>query len=138
MSSKLIAKTLLRHEIDDAKWNSFIAASPQGVNYAMTWYLDVVWPNWQGIHVFYKDQLHAVMPLRVSKKYSIRYCFQPMFGQYGGIFFKKTNGKTERVLAMKKRLVTAIVESLPDNLKRFTVNFAPEFDYPPPLPLGGI
>lgn len=137
-SSNLTIKQLPRTDINDDDWNAFIAASPQGVNYAKTWYLDVVWPDWQGIYVFYKNNLQAVMPLKVSKKYGIHYSFQPMFAQYEGIFFKKMDGKTERVLAMKKRVVNAVVDAMPDNIKRFSVNFAPEFDYPLPFHWAGF
>ena len=55
MSTKLEVKTLDRSQINDDEWNQFIAASPQGANYAMTWYLDVIWPDWQGVQVFYKN-----------------------------------------------------------------------------------
>ena len=133
MSTHLEVMTLNRSSIDGDDWNTFIATSPQGANYGLSWYLDVVWPDWQGIHVFYKNELHAVMPMRVSKKYGIHYCFQPALSQYGGIFFRKMEGKTEKVLALKKKLVTAIVEAIPKNLKRIVINFAPEYDYPLPF-----
>ena len=126
-----------RSGLDADRWDAFVAASPQGANYARSWYLDVVWPGWQGIHVFYKNELCAVMPLRVSQKYGIRYCYQPALSQYGGIFFKKMEGKTEAVLALKKRLVQAVVPSIPAGLRRFSVNFAPEFDYPLPFHWAG-
>jgi hypothetical protein len=138
MSANLDIKIAARSTINENDWNEFIASSPQSANYALAWYLDVVWPDWQGIHVFYKKQLHAVMPLRASKKYGIHYCFQPALSQYGGIFFREMDGKTEKVLALKKKLVTAVVEALPKNLKRFVVNFAPEFDYPLPFHWAGF
>ncbi len=137
MASGIEVKILSRSELDKKAWDSFIKASPQGANYTLTWYLDVVWPDWQGILVFYKNKLHAMMPIRVSKKYSVHYCFQPQLCQYGGIFFVKMEGKTERVLALKKRLVTALVEAIPKNLKQFVLNFAPEFDYPLPFHWAG-
>lgn len=137
MSSNLTIQITSRSDLDEAMWDRFISDSPQRANYALSWYLDVVWPGWQGIQVFYKNELHAVMPLRVSKKYGIHYCFQPPLSQYGGVFFKEMLGKTEKVLAMKKKLVTAIVEAIPKNVKRLVLNFAPEFDYPLPFHWAG-
>ena len=61
-----------------------------------------------------------------------------MFAQFEGILFKKIEGKTERVFAMKKRLVNAVVDAIPNTIKRFSVNFAPEFDYPLPFHWAGF
>ncbi len=137
MAAKLDVKILDRPAVNEEEWNRFIAASPQGANYALAWYLDVVWPGWQGIHIFYKGELHAVMPLRISEKYRIQYCFQPALSQFGGVFFRPMTGKTEKVLALKKKITTAVVEAIPTTLKRFVVNFAPEFDYPLPFHWAG-
>ncbi|MCB0517717.1 MAG: GNAT family N-acetyltransferase [Lewinellaceae bacterium] len=126
-----------RHELDGALWNSFIAQSPQGANYAMTWYLDAVWPTWQGILVFYKGKLQAVMPVRASSKFGISYCLQPWLCQYLGIFFASMELKNEKAWALKKRLVTAVADTIPQNLKKVVLNFAPEFDYPLPFHWAG-
>ncbi|MEO1261934.1 MAG: hypothetical protein AAFZ15_24235 [Bacteroidota bacterium] len=139
MSANLEIKTRDRSDIDEALWNDFIVASPQGANYAMTWYLDIIWPGWQGIHIFYKKQLYAVMPLRVASKFSIRYALQPMLSQYQGIFFKKMQGRTEKVLALKKKLVQAAVDAVQKKrLRQFVIHFAPEFDYPLPFHWAGF
>ena len=139
MSANIEIQTLDRTAINEATWDAFITTSPQGINYARSWYLDVIWPNWQGIHIFYKKQLHAVMPLRVASKYSIRYALQPMFSQYEGVFFKKLEGKTEKVLALKKKLVQAAVEAVQKKrLRQFVIHFAPEFDYPLPFHWAGF
>ena len=137
MAKDTETQIISRPQLDAGAWDNFIAASPQGANYAMSWYLDVVWPDWQGIHVFYKNELCAVMPLRVSRKYGMRYCFTPALSQYGGVFMKNFEGKTEKQLALKKRLVTAIVGAIPAGMKKFELNFAPEFDYPLPFHWAG-
>lgn len=143
MAKDTETRTVPRPQLDAGAWDAFIAASPQGANYAHTWYLDVVWPGWQAIQVFYKNELHAVMPVRVSRKYGVRYCFTPAMSQYGGVFFAggsplddKREEKNEKVLALKKRLVTAIVEAIPAT-KKFVLNLAPEFDYPLPFHWAG-
>jgi len=137
MAKHIEAHIVSRPELNAEAWDNFIYISPQGANYALSWYLDVVWADWQAIQVFYKNELHAVMPIRVSQKYGVKYCFTPMLSQYGGVFLKKLEGKTEKVLALKKRLVTAIVEAIPKGLKKFELNFAPEFDYPLPFHWAG-
>ncbi len=126
-----------RQEIGEAQWNGFIARSPQGANYAMSWYLDAVWPGWHGILVFYKNELSAVMPVKVSRKYGIDYCLQPLLCQYLGIFFAPMDLNNEKTWALKKRLVTAAVDALPKGLKKTVLNFAPEFDYPLPFHWAG-
>lgn len=136
-SKHVETRILPRHEIDPVQWDGFIARSPQGANYAMTWYLDAVWPGWQGIHVFYKEQLYAVMPLRVSKKYGIRYCLQPLLCQYLGVFLANIDLKNEKAWALKKRLVAAVADAIPHGLKKTVLNLAPEFDYPLPFHWAG-
>ena len=125
-------RVLDRNEIPDADWDEFIDQSPQGVHYAKTWYLDVVWEGWQGIMVYFKGKLQAVMPLKTSRKFGISYLFNPPFAQYLGIFFADARLKHEKSLALKKRLTEALVAALPEN-KMFILNFAPEFDYPIPF-----
>lgn len=126
-----------RSQLDAEAWDNFISNSPQCANYALSWYLDVVWPGWQAVQVFYKNELSAVMPIRVSRKYGIPYCFTPALSQYEGVFLKKIVGKNEKVLALKKRLVSAIVEAIPPT-KKFELNLAPEFDYPLPFHWAGF
>lgn len=130
---------LERGQIEDAVWNEFIARSPQAAPYGCTWYLDVVWPGWGAIVVTEKGAMLAAMPIKVSKKYGIHYVFNPPFCQYVGIFFgemDKLNNTLE--FALKKRLVSAIVERIPRHVRVFNVKFAPEFDYPLPLHWAGF
>lgn len=124
-----------RGQIEDAVWNDFIARSPQAAPYGCSWYLDMVWPGWKAIVVSEKGgQWLAVMPLKISKKYGIAYVFNPPFCQYVGIFFGQVEKKNATLtFALKKRLVKAIVEVLPTEMKVFNVKFAPEFDYPLPF-----
>lgn len=125
-------KTLERNEIPEREWDDFIDQSPQGVHYAKSWYLDVIWPEWQGVMVFYNGTLQAVMPAKISRKWGISYLFNPPFAQYLGIFFNDFSIRHEKALALKKRLTEAIIETLP-SLKVFILNFSPAFDYPLPF-----
>ncbi len=128
-----------RGQIEDAVWNDFIARSPQAAPYGCTWYLDVVWPGWKAIVVSEKGQWLAAMPYKISKKYGIAYVFNPPFCQYVGIFFGQVEKKNATLtFALKKRLVKAIVEALPTEMRVYNVKFAPEFDYPLPFHWAGF
>ncbi len=130
----LAAQCLRRDAIHDAEWNTFIANSPQSAAYGCTWYLDAVWPGWQGIVIYYRQQLMAVMPVKVSVKYGISYIFNPPLCQYTGIFFANfKDKKNEREFALKKRLVNAVIAAIPERVMLFNLNFAPQFDYPQPF-----
>ncbi|MBI5914250.1 MAG: GNAT family N-acetyltransferase [Bacteroidetes bacterium] len=132
------AEVFERHRIDDAIWDGFIARSPQGAPYGLSWYLDVVWPGWQGIAVFHNGKMLAVMPLRISRKYWVSYLFTPRFCQYTGIFFGEVEKKNAtQTLALKKRLVSTILDHIPKEVKVLNLNFAPEFDYPLPFHWAG-
>lgn len=131
-------EVLERGQIEDAVWNEFIARSPQAAPYGCTWYLDVVWPGWKAIVVSKKGQMLAALPIKISKKHGIHYIFNPPFCQYVGIFFGEIEKKNATLkLALKKRLVKAIVEAIPAEVKVFNLKFAPEFDYPLPFHWAG-
>lgn len=131
-------EVLERGQIENVVWNDFIAHSPQAAPYGCTWYLDVVWPGWKAVVVSKKGQMLAVMPVKISKKHGVSYIFNPLFCQYVGIFFGAIEKKnTTLTLALKKRLVKAVVEALPAEVKVFNLKFAPEFDYPLPFHWAG-
>lgn len=74
----------LRHnQIDKQKWDAAIENSENGLVYALSWYLDIVSPNWEALIV---GDYEIVMPLTVKKKYGIKYIIQPPFTQQLGIF----------------------------------------------------
>jgi Acetyltransferase (GNAT) domain len=131
-------EVLERDQIVDAVWNDFISHSPQAAPYGCTWYLDVVWHGWKAIIVSEKGEWLAVMPLKISRKYGISYVFNPQFCQYVGLFFGEIAKKNAtQSFALKKKLVKAMVEALPKEVKVFNVKFAPEFDYPLPFHWAG-
>ncbi|MEI7583809.1 GNAT family N-acetyltransferase [Runella sp.] len=80
---------LQRHEISETQWNNFIAASPQRIVYAYTWYLDAVSPHWGALVLEESDGWKAVMPLPILKKWSVKVIQQPFYCQLLGIFTRK-------------------------------------------------
>jgi len=83
-------KTKLRYfahsEIDKKKWDRCIHQSSQGLVYALSFYLDIVSPNWSAIIEENDDAYLAVMPLPKKRKYRIIFLQQPIFCQQLGVF----------------------------------------------------
>jgi Acetyltransferase (GNAT) domain len=77
----------LRHsEIDKAEWDRLITQSAQSHLYALSWYLDIISPQWEGL-VWQKEGVYqAVMPLPICRKWAQKYIHQPLFCQQLGIF----------------------------------------------------
>ncbi|MCK5028901.1 MAG: hypothetical protein KAR57_04650 [Bacteroidales bacterium] len=76
----------LKHsQIDIVKWDSALENSELPLFYALSWYLDIVSPDWEAL--VYGDY-KAVMPLTVKRKYGLRYVIQPSFAQQLGCFCK--------------------------------------------------
>jgi len=77
---------LKHYQIDKTKWDSAIENSELSLMYALSWYLDLVSPEWEAL--VYGDY-NAVMPLTVKRKYGLRYIIQPNFAQQLGCFCKE-------------------------------------------------
>lgn len=69
-----------------SRWDTFIAASPQRVVYAYSWYLEVVSPQWQALVLEEEGIWKAVMPLPVQQKWGLNVVQQPFYCQFLGIF----------------------------------------------------
>lgn len=77
---------LKNSEINIEAYDSCIENSAQGTIYAMSWYLDIVSPNWELLMV---DDYNFVMPIPVKKKLFFKYCAQPPLCQQLGLFSLK-------------------------------------------------
>lgn len=69
--------------IDKTLWDRCIAAAPNGLIYANTFYLDAMADNWDALVL---NDYEAVMPLPWRKKYGIRYIYQPFLTAQLGLF----------------------------------------------------
>lgn len=84
---------LLSHsEIDFVKYDECIEKSMQGKVYAMSWYLDAVFPDWSAYVVGDYD---VVMPVPLKRKFGLVYALQPQFCQQLGIFSKSWLSKLQ-------------------------------------------
>ena len=84
---------LLSHrEIDFVKYDECIEKSMQTKVYAMSWYLDAVFPDWS---VYVVGDYDVVMPLPLKRKFGLVYALQPQFCQQLGIFSKSWLSKLQ-------------------------------------------
>lgn len=74
---------LRNSEIDKAKWDKTITASPQGSIYAQSWYLDIVSPGWEALTT---ENYESLFPLTSRQKFGMNYLYQPGFTQQLGLF----------------------------------------------------
>ena len=79
---------LQSYEVDKAAWDDCIDHAPNGLVYALSWYLDVVSPSWEAI-VVEKDARYLVcFPLPIMKIGKIKYIAHPVFCQQLGIYYR--------------------------------------------------
>lgn len=76
-------KLLKHNKIDKTRWDNCINKSFNGNVYALSWYLDIVHPEWDAL---VENDYERVMPLTYSKKFGISYMFHPFFVQQLGVF----------------------------------------------------
>ena len=101
---------LTHNQIDTQRWDECIAQSPDGNVYCLSWYLDVVHPNWEAL---VEDDYEAVMPLTGGKKFGINYLFQPFFTQKLGIFSKNE---------VSEEKIEQFLNAIPDKFKFAEIN----------------
>ncbi|WP_299761066.1 GNAT family N-acetyltransferase [uncultured Pontibacter sp.] len=77
----------LRHEqIDKTKWDACITASADNMVYALSWFLDVVAPNWQALVEEQEGRYTTAMPLPGILKMGFPYLSQPYHTHQLGVF----------------------------------------------------
>lgn len=79
----MMLKFIESEQIDRVKWDECVNKSIVGHIYALSWYLDLVSPNWAGI---VEDDYMSVMPLPIKIKFGIKYIYQPLFTQQLGVY----------------------------------------------------
>ncbi len=81
-----------RKDINDDHWDELINSSPNGVIYALTYFLDTTIHSWEAIIDYDESQQNPyrlVMPLIVGRKYGLKYiAYEPYVVQLG-IFSKE-------------------------------------------------
>ncbi len=94
----------LRHrQIDKAAWDAVVRQSRMEVPYALSWWLDILSPGWEGIVA----EERWVFPLPVKRKMGVKIMLQPPFIQQLGIFSMEK---------MPPAAVAAVVAALPRSI----------------------
>ena len=125
----LHAEFRLHDQIPRKRWDEFVEMSAEGGLFARSWYMDAVMPGWGAVIVFQGDRWEAVMPLCIRFKFGIGYALQPAFSQYLGVLFAPMSGRTSRVLHRKRQILQLFATAIPPEIRLFSYNFSPEFDY---------
>ena len=73
--------------IDKQKWDALVQSSPCADVYALSAFLDIVCPDWNGLIL---NDYEAVMPLPVKRKLFFTYLVQPIFSQQYDIYSQRT------------------------------------------------
>jgi len=71
------------NDIDLQRWDRQIENAGNSRIYALSWYLDILHPDWHGL--VYGDYSY-LMPLVFSRKWGFGYAYQPLFAQQHGIY----------------------------------------------------
>jgi Acetyltransferase (GNAT) domain len=78
---------LPRTTLDPLRWDACVAASPDNLIYAQSWYLDIVCPRWAGLVILAENgDYEAVMPVPLRRKFGQWVVHQPLFCQFLGVF----------------------------------------------------
>jgi hypothetical protein len=100
-------KHLNNNQIDKQKWDESIESASFSSIYALSWYLDIVSPNWNALMA---DDYAFVFPLTVKQKLkSINYIGIPNFCQQLGVFSKEQ---------IDEKILAEFLEALPKSLIR--------------------
>lgn len=101
---------LTHSKIDQIKWNRCIEQSVNTRIYAMSWYLDIVSPNWSAL---IEGDYEIVMPLPGKIKFGFHYLIQPILTQQLGIFSSELPDQLK---------VTEFLQSIPPIFKYININ----------------
>lgn len=81
--------------INREKWDDCVSKSVNSRIYGMSWYLDIVSKNWDGIIV---DDYEIVFPIIFKKIFFLKISYHPLFCQQLGFFYKNEKTITEDLI----------------------------------------
>ena len=78
-------KHLSHFSINKQNWDELILQADNGLVYALSWYLDIISPQWEAL---ISSDLKYIMPVPIKYKYKLPYIVQPPMAQQLGVFGK--------------------------------------------------
>lgn len=101
-------KLYQHQEIDLEKWDECILKAQNGNLFCMSWYLNIIHPNWKALILEGNNKYLAVIPLLESHRWGLTFHKQPPLAQLlGPVYFKelKVASGNEICKQFKKRYV---------------------------------
>jgi hypothetical protein len=95
----------LEHKlIDKIKWDNCMVNSGNRMIYGLSWYLDIVSPDWDAL---IEDDYKTIMPLLVRSKFGMKYIFKSFHIQQLGVFGNDISAE----------LISSYIKQLPKKIK---------------------
>ncbi len=80
---------LSRSAVNVLRWDACVNASPDGLLYGQSWYLDAVCPRWAGlVSIAQNGDYAAVLPVPLRRKFGQWVVHQPLFCQFLRVFIR--------------------------------------------------
>ena len=125
---------LPKAEIEPARWDAFIEASPEGGLFSLYGYLSALNEHWQAAVVTdKKDRWMAVMPFTEVRKWRYRMVAQPAFSQFWGPCFVPLGSLSVYKQYSRKREWGQLLVQAWQEAHLVLQNCHPHFDFPMPF-----
>lgn len=113
-------------DIDRLKWDAFTVNSSTAHVFNLSWYLDIVFPEWQALIVSDEKGWIAVLPLFSRKKYGFNISLQPLLIRYSGVISDDVSFDRDELHQVVKNAVsgfsiyhfTSVSDFLQDKFKK--------------------
>jgi hypothetical protein len=122
-------KLFFNHTIDKQEWDDFIYRSPQGSIYALSDYLNIIHPDWQGFIIEDKGEWQAIMPWFVKSIFGVKSAFQPALCQFQGAFIKASSYSGYKQIDFERKIGELFATSILENSNKYESNFSPSVQY---------
>jgi hypothetical protein len=86
MSKSLNIVLLSNNQIDKNRWDKTMKASPNGMVYGYSWYLDAVFPTWSAL---VSEDYSYIFPITSKRKIGLSYWYSPIYTMQLGVFSSK-------------------------------------------------
>ena len=112
---------LLHHEIDKKHWDTCVENASNSLVYALSWYLDIVSPEWEAIVVSDNAEYTLCCPVPIKKKWQFKYIEHPLLCKQLGLFYTKplersVSAEVFRVLFTRYRYIPKLSFNIDNTL----------------------